>query len=150
MSTPTTALTSELTLDWEGAIRAAADLLVEIGAATADYAERCVGTVREHGPYIVVTPGLALVYAEPGPDTPGLGLAVLRLTHPVSSGHPLNDPVDLLFAFATPDRDQHLELLRVLAGSLSADLAVRLRAAADDGELGRVVTEVVGDAEPAG
>jgi|GEM_PF-6782881 len=35
---------------WRNAVRAAAALLVEAGATTPDYGERCIGSAEELGP----------------------------------------------------------------------------------------------------
>ena len=43
--------------------------------------------VDEHGPYIVIAPGLALAHARPGPEVLADGLAVVTLAEPVPFGH---------------------------------------------------------------
>ncbi len=132
--------------DWRAATRQAAEALVHIGAATADYPSACIDVVEENGPYIVLAPGLALVHARP--ETGGLqvGLAVTRLAEPTCFGHPQNDPVDLLVAFCTPDETAHVELLRSLAAALGGGLAERLRSATDEADLRTTFEAVVPDA----
>lgn len=132
--------------DWRAATRQAAETLVSIGAATADYPSACIAVVEENGPYIVLAPGLALVHARP--ETGGLkvGLAVTRLAEPTYFGHAQNDPVDLLVAFCTPDQNAHVELLRSLAAALGDGLAGRLRRAAGEADLRTIFEEVLTDA----
>lgn len=132
--------------DWRAATRQAAEALVDIGAATARYPSACVEVVEQHGPYILLAPGLALVHARP--ETGGLqvGLAVIRLADPTYFGHSRNDPVDLLVAFCTPDQDAHIELLRKLAKALGGGLAERLRGATDEADLRRIFEAVQADA----
>ena len=48
---------------WRNAVRAAAALLVEVGATTPEYGERCIGSAEELGPYFVLSPGVALAHA---------------------------------------------------------------------------------------
>ncbi|MEW2359091.1 PTS sugar transporter subunit IIA [Spirillospora sp. NPDC029432] len=115
---------------WRDATTAAAEVLVEMGAAGEGYPAACVRVVEANGPYIVLTKGLALVHARPEDGAIGVGVAVTRLAAPVEFGHPDNDPVDLLLAFCTPDADAHVSTLSALARALSAGLAGRLRAAA--------------------
>ncbi|MFF5261626.1 PTS sugar transporter subunit IIA [Actinomadura viridis] len=120
---------------WRAATRAAAGVLVELGAAGAGYPDACVRVVERDGPYIVLTKGLALVHARPEDGGLAVGVAATRLAAPVEFGHPDNDPVDLLLAFCTPDADAHVASLSALARALSAGLADRLRGAAGDAEM---------------
>jgi ascorbate PTS system EIIA or EIIAB component len=117
---------------WREAIRVACEPLVEQGAAEARYPDRCIEMVDEHGPYIVLAPGIALAHARPEDGVLKLGVSAVTLAEPVTFGHEDNDPVDLVFAFGSPDRDQHVGLLSKLATALLDGLADRLRAAEDD------------------
>jgi PTS system ascorbate-specific IIA component len=128
--------------DWRAAVRAASELLVEAGAAEPRYVDRCIATVEELGPYMVVAPGVALAHARPEDGALRLGLAVATLRDPVEFGHAENDPVDVVFAFGSPDRDQHVGLLGALARRLTEGLADDLRKAADEGEARRLMEEV--------
>jgi len=115
--------------DWEAAVRAGAQLLVDVGAASPDYVESCVATVEEHGPYIVMAPGLALAHARPSGGALAPGLAAARLVESVEFGHPQNDPVDLVLAFSAKDDGGHVAMLAGLAKQLQAGIADKLRAA---------------------
>ena len=132
--------------DWKHAIREACAPLLDAGAITDTYPERCVALVEEHGPYIVLAPGIALAHARPEDGVRQLAVAVVTLAEPVAFDHPDNDPVDLVFAFGSPDTDQHVGLLSSLAGHLLTGLADRLRAAEDDAAAQRVLEEVRHDA----
>lgn len=132
--------------DWVAAVRRAAAVLIRNGAATPAYARQCVSLVRRHGPYIVVAPGIALAHAEPEHGALELALAVIRLREPVSFGHPSNDPVDLVFAFASPTRDAHVGLLAALARHLAHGLADDLRLAPTDDAATALLQEVIDDA----
>jgi PTS system ascorbate-specific IIA component len=131
--------------DWAAAVRAAAQLLVDAGAATATYADRCVQIVREQGPYIVIAPGLALAHARPEDGAQALALSAVTLATPVRFGHATNDPVDLVLAFASPDRDMHIGLLAVLARRLGDGLPTQLRTAPSDDAAVALLQEVVDD-----
>jgi PTS system ascorbate-specific IIA component len=128
--------------DWRAAVRAASELLVEAGAAEPRYVDRCIATVEELGPYMVVAPGVALAHARPEDGALRLGITVAILREPVEFGHPDNDPVDVVFAFGSPDRDQHVGLLGALAQRLTEGLADDLRNAADENEAHRLMEEV--------
>lgn len=118
--------------DWRQAVKAACRPLVRAGAVTENYPARCVDMVEQHGPYMVVAPGIALAHARPEDGVNRLGLTVVRLAEPVPFGHPENDPVDLVFAFGSPDKEQHLALLKALARGLRGDLAERLRSVEEE------------------
>ncbi len=62
--TPVAAAFAPSVADWREGTRAAAELLVGLGTAGEDYPAACVAGVEEHGPYIVLTRGVALVHAQ--------------------------------------------------------------------------------------
>jgi PTS system ascorbate-specific IIA component len=130
---------------WQDAVHAAAHLLVEAGAADEVYEERCVELLREHGPYIVIVPGLAVVHARPEDGARRLALGAVTLRTPVRFGHPANDPVDVVLAFASPDREMHCALLARLARRLAAGLGEATRAARSDAALAALLEEVIDD-----
>lgn len=114
---------------WRDAIVQACRPLVEAAAVEPRYVDACLALVEEHGPYIVLAPGIALAHARPEDGAVRLGLTVTVLSEPVAFGHETNDPVDLVFAFACPDREQHVGLLAALSRALLGDLAATLRGA---------------------
>jgi PTS system ascorbate-specific IIA component len=133
--------------DWREAVRAACRLLVDAGAAEPRYVDRCIATVEELGPYMVVAPGVALAHARPEDGAVALGISVATLRRPVEFGHAENDPVDVVFAFGSPDRDQHVGLLGALARRLTEGLADDLRKAPDEDAARRLMEEVAADVE---
>ena len=130
--------------DWREAVRTAVGLLVDLGAADSAYVEACVASVEKNGPYIVLTKGVALAHAqvEPGVTTEGIGL--LRLAKPVDFGHPVNDPVDLVFAFSSSGGDAHMAMIRQFGRALGAGLPARARESAPDG-LEELLSRVAAD-----
>lgn len=138
--TPVAAAFTPSVTDWRAGTRAAAELLVELGTAGPQYPAACVASVEEHGPYIVLTRGVALVHAQTGEDTRE-GLAVLRLDSPVEFGHPSNDPVDVLLAFSSGG--DHMAMIKAVGWALGRELADRLRQAEDAAAAERVLTEVL-------
>ena len=100
---------------WQAAVELSGGLLVESGVAEERYVPAMVRTVEELGPYVVIAPGVAIPHARPenGAIKPGISLVILR--EPVEFGSEENDPVDLLFGFATTGSDAHVEIIRALA-----------------------------------
>ena len=127
---------------WRQAVRAAGDLLVETGAATARYVDAIVGAVEDLGPYIVLAPGIAIAHARPEDGATAVGFALVTLAEPVAFGSRANDPVDLVFAFASPDAERHISALAALADFIESGANTeRMRAARTDDELSDVIKE---------
>ncbi|HEY1530736.1 MAG TPA: PTS sugar transporter subunit IIA [Galbitalea sp.] len=101
--------------DWQGAVRAAGAALAAAGFAKPSYADEMVRMIDEHGPYVVIAPGLALAHARPGPEVLKVGIAVVTLATPINFGHPYNDPVSVVLALATDASDAHVTLVAELA-----------------------------------
>ncbi|TCL74326.1 MULTISPECIES: PTS sugar transporter subunit IIA [unclassified Curtobacterium] len=113
---------------WRDAMRLAGGALVASGAATDEYTDAMIGMVEEHGPYIVISPGLAFAHARPGGAVLRDGLAVVTLETPVAFGHPHNDPVRVILGLAVAGVGTHLESIGEIA-NLFNDQAVTGRIA---------------------
>ncbi|MFC4556144.1 PTS sugar transporter subunit IIA [Georgenia faecalis] len=140
-SIPVSAGFTDSVSDWREGTRAAAERLVELGTAGQGYPGSCVASVEEHGPYIVLTPGVALVHAQAEEGQTREGLAVVRLGTPVAFGHPTNDPVDVLLAFSSGGN--HMGMIKAVATALGGGLADRIRGAADEAQAEQQLAEVV-------
>jgi PTS system ascorbate-specific IIA component len=101
--------------DWRTAVRAAGAALTASGAAKPGYADAMVRMIDEHGPYVVIAPGLALAHARPDDHVLTGGLAVVTLASPVAFGHPHNDPVSVVLGLAVDSVGGHLESIADLA-----------------------------------
>lgn len=101
--------------DWRAAMQAAGDLLVATGASEDSYTESMIHNVQEHGPYIVIAPGVAFAHARANDDVHRTGMAWVRLAEPVSFGHESNDPVTLIAALAAMNSSAHIMATRQLA-----------------------------------
>lgn len=128
--------------DWREAIKAAGELLVAGGAATAGYTDEMIRTVEEHGPYIVIAPGLALAHARPSPAVLRTGLSWAGLAAPVCFGSEPNDPVRAVVGLAAVDHDAHSGGLARLARMLAEPRRfAALLSAASAGEVRRLIAE---------
>jgi PTS system ascorbate-specific IIA component len=122
--------------DWRAAVRLAGRALSDSGATLPGYADEMVRMIEQHGPYVVIAPGLALAHARPGPDVLRDGLAVVTLATPVSFGHPHNDPVRVVLGLAIKSADAHLESVAALANVFNGSTAIAdLAAAASPAEV---------------
>ena len=117
--------------DWRAAVRLVGACLTRSGAAEPGYADEMIRMIDEHGPYVVIAPGLALAHARPGPEVLRNGLAVLTLATPVDFGHPHNDPVRVVLALAVHSPEHHLGMVAELANLFNdSDAVERLAEAA--------------------
>lgn len=121
---------------WRDALRLAGGALVTSGAATDPYTQAMIDLVDEHGPYIVISPGLAFAHARPGPAVLRDGLSVVTLASPVVFGHPHNDPVRVVLGLAVAGVGTHLESIGEIANLFNdATVTGRLAAATSADEI---------------
>ncbi len=132
--------------DWRDAVRLAGDALVDSGCTTPEYTEAMIRMVDDHGPYIVIAPGLALAHARPGPEVRCDGLSVVTLAEPVEFGHAHNDPVRVVIGLAGAAPHAHLEAVAQLANAFNDAAAIPALAAATTRD---AVREILGGEQPA-
>lgn len=101
--------------DWQQAVRAAGQLLLDDGSIEPRYIEAMIQAIHEMGPYVVLAPGIALAHSRPEDGVKDVCISLVRLAEPVEFGSEVNDPVDLVFALGGVDKESHLVLLRELA-----------------------------------
>lgn len=112
-------------LSWLEALERSVNLLVESGRTKPKYFEQVFASTQKLGPYFVVAPGIAIAHAAPSSAVLETGFALLKLEKPVASGS-INDPVSLLFSFASVDSESHIELLGEFANMMSTPGKVNL------------------------
>lgn len=105
--------------DWTEAIKTAGQVLIDNGVVTEEYVEEAIKGVKELGPYIVITKGVALPHATNKIGVNKTGIALLTLKNPVEFGNVDNDPVYYVFMLATTDMDSHLAALSNLSDLLA-------------------------------
>ena len=101
--------------NWEEAVRIAGKILLQNGVITNEYIEDAIKGVKELGPYIVITKGVALPHATNKAGVNTTGIALITLKNPVEFGNKDNDPVYYVFMLATTDMDSHLSALSNLS-----------------------------------
>lgn len=122
--------------DWQEAIRAVGQLMVNDQAVEPRFIDGMIRVAKEFGPYIVVAPGIALPHARPEDGVIKASIAVVHLSTPVEFGNKENDPVDLLVALAAIDNKGHIEGLSELAAVLgNAENVKQIRASKTTEEL---------------
>jgi PTS system ascorbate-specific IIA component len=125
---------------WQDAVRLAGSALSRAGIAKPEYGDEMVRMIEEHGPYVVIAPGLALAHARPGPAVLTDGIGIVTLATPVDFGHPYNDPVSVVLALAVASGDAHIALVAELANIFNDSSAVEdLAGAATVDEVQRIM-----------
>jgi PTS system ascorbate-specific IIA component len=110
--------------DRTAAIAKSGDLLVASGRTNDAYTSEMLRAVEDHGPYIVIAPGIALAHGRPSAEVLETGISLVTLAEPVVFGHSSNDPVRLVLGLAAFDHDSHLGMMRELAYALSSPATV--------------------------
>lgn len=101
--------------DWQDAVRKAGQLLINDGSITEEYVDGAIENVKELGPYIVITKGIALPHATNKVGVNRTAMSLITLKNPVNFGNKNNDPVDTVFMLATTDSTSHLGALQDLS-----------------------------------
>jgi PTS system ascorbate-specific IIA component len=120
--------------DWREAVRLAGALLERSGATRPDYADDMIRMIEQHGPYVVIAPGLALAHARPGPAVLADGLSIVTLATPVPFGHPHHDPVRIVVGLAVAAPTGHITAVAGLANVLDHADTIALLAEAESPE----------------
>ena len=116
--------------NWRAAVTLAGEALAASGAAQRGYSLEMIRMIEEHGPYVVIAPGLALAHARPGPQVLHDGLSIVTLAEPVSFGHPHNDPVSVVLGLAVASVTEHLAAVAAVANVFNDSSAITELAAA--------------------
>jgi mannitol/fructose-specific phosphotransferase system IIA component (Ntr-type) len=128
--------------DWVDVVHAAGNLLVVSGAVEPQYVEAMRELIEQHGPYVVIIPGVALLHAPPGRWVNRMCMSLVTLRRPVPFGHDRFDPVRMAVALGTLDDHSHWRPLRQLVELLS-DQEMRERICA--AETKELVLQLVGE-----
>lgn len=107
--------------NWQQAVRETGRLLVAGGFAEERYIEGMVNLSQELGPYIVLTPGVAIPHARPEEGAIKVGFAVVTLDPPINFGNEYNDPVHLVIGFCSPGADAHVGMITHIARLLGVE-----------------------------
>lgn len=99
---------------WQAALDVGGAMLIDDSSIEVSYIEAVKAIKEEHGPYIVMAPGIALSHARPEDGVNRTAMSLITLEEPVRFGHDTNDPVKLIITMATTDNQTHLESLKQL------------------------------------
>ncbi|MDD1502623.1 PTS sugar transporter subunit IIA [Lysinibacillus sp. CNPSo 3705] len=94
---------------WQEAIHLAASPLLKHNKIEERYIESMIQSIEKHGPYVVITPKVAIPHARHTDGVNELGMSLLSLQKPVLFGP--EKPVFLIIILAATDNVSHLQAL---------------------------------------
>lgn len=103
--------------DWEEAIQLASKPLLERQTIEPSYVEAMIESIKKDGPYVVMTPKVAIPHARPEKGVNVLSMSLLILEKGVL--FPEEKLVHLMFILAAIDNETHLKALAQLTELLS-------------------------------
>lgn len=104
-------------LDWQTAIKTAAQPLVDNGTVGDDYVQAMIDVVEKQGPYINIGPEIALAHSRPRASVKHIGLSLLKTNDDVNLVTK-DHPVKLWFVLAATDSNSHLGVIQQLSQAL--------------------------------
>ena len=97
--------------NWKAVIDSAVGLLVDACLVEPAFTQSIKDLILEHGPYMVVWPGISLLHGPPNGGVRQTCLSLITLDPPVSFGKVENDPVDIVLTLGTVDNLSHRRVL---------------------------------------
>lgn len=94
---------------WQEAIHLASAPLLQQKKIENRYIQAMIHSIKKHGPYVVLTPKVAIPHARPSDGVNALSMSLLSLQKPVLFGPDM--PVFLIFVLAATDSESHLQAL---------------------------------------
>ncbi len=105
--------------NWEAVVEMTGELLQNVSAIQSRYTQAMKEVIYRYGPYVVFTPGVALLHAKPEDGVNRICMSIITLDPPVTFHHPYHDPVQIAIGFCMVDNQSHLRALAQLANLLS-------------------------------
>lgn len=103
------------------AIAHATTALIQDGIVAQDYVEEMIAQLEKFGPYMVISPNIALVHASTAHVLQDAGFSMCYFEHGVRFGHQHYDPVHIVIVLATKNPTFHLTALGQLSALITND-----------------------------
>ena len=98
---------------WEEAIRQGGKMLVDNGHVQPVYIDGIIASVKEFGPYIVITDSLAIPHTRPEQGVNSIGISLITFKNPIIFDEETS-AVKVMICFSAIDGDSHLEILKMI------------------------------------
>lgn len=120
--------------DWEEAIRISTQDLLAGGYIKESYVEGIIDCVKEHGPYIVIAPDIALPHARPEKGALRAGYSITRFEEPVAFADDGSADAKLFISLSCVENDTHILMLQEIVEILSDEAKKNILFEAEDKE----------------
>ncbi|MFC7442177.1 PTS sugar transporter subunit IIA [Laceyella putida] len=117
---------------WKEAIRVASFPLLKLGYIEENYVHAMIHIIDQLGPYVVLTPHVAITHARPELGVNQLSMSLLRLKESVSFGR--GKEVHLVIVLAAVDNHSHLHALAELSNLFSREENIQTIIQSDEPE----------------
>lgn len=98
---------------WEEAVRIAGDILVHNGIVEPTYVDGIIRSIKEYGPYIIISKGFAIPHTCAQDGAKKVGFSLITLKHPVYFDGD-KEAVHMMICFAATDPTTHLDILKMI------------------------------------
>ncbi|MEK5393927.1 BglG family transcription antiterminator [Margalitia sp. FSL K6-0131] len=105
--------------DWKHAIQTAADPLLQEGAISEEYVQAMIHSINKMGPYIVISPKVAIPHARPEDGVKKLSMSLLKLSKAVPFSESRKHDIQIVIVLAAIDGETHLKALSQLTEMFS-------------------------------
>jgi PTS system ascorbate-specific IIA component len=110
--------------NWEEAIVAACQPLIEQGVALPEYADSIISSVKKYGPYIVIAPNVCIPHAQEGKGVNDTAICFMKTNKPVHFSDSPEHDAQLFFVLASTDNEKHMQNLVQLVEFIEDDSIV--------------------------
>ena len=100
---------------WEEAIRASSAQLLKLGYIDQFYVNQMISSLKEHGPYVIIAPNMAIPHARPEFGSKKVGFSVMICDEPVKFSCEQGQCARLFITLSTVTSQMHLKVLQSLA-----------------------------------
>lgn len=114
-------LTQQPSLCRNDAIRQSIETLIDTQIVDCIYADEIIEQLNAFGPYMVISPHIALIHAKPTHVKGTVGFSLTHYQKGVRFGHEQYDPVYIIVTLATAQPQIHLNALRQLSELIMND-----------------------------
>lgn len=97
------------------AIQQAVDILVAKSIVDINYGQDIINQLDAFGPYMVISPHIALIHAQHKHVRQGVGFSIVHFAEGIKFDHEQYDPVNVIITLATEQPQIHLNALRQLS-----------------------------------
>ncbi|MFW5794883.1 MAG: BglG family transcription antiterminator [Bacillota bacterium] len=112
--------------NWKEAVIKSGNILLENKLIDPTYINAMIKSIKDIGPYIVISQGVALPHARIQDGVKKSGMSFIRLKNSVNFGNKDNDPVDLIFAICTENKGSLNKALCELAKILDNENKINI------------------------